>query len=122
MPVTNENLYDKLEKIHSRINKVFGVANENTKNIAILVEQTKNQNGRIKKCESEMEGMEGSMRDAEAAITDVARIQSDCLKGKENASRRGWDRHMALFGGTVSATTGIIVGIVILIARLVWGV
>lgn len=121
MTITNKDLDDKLEKIYERINKLFSVTSENGKSIAVLAEHVGMQNSRVGKNETRIDGMEGSLTEHEGEIKDIYLTQKSCLERYRKSSERKWDREMAKFGGFISIGTGSIVGIILLIARVLWG-
>ena len=122
MSITNKDLDDKLEKIYGRINRLFGVTSENGKSIAVLTEHIKNQNSRITKNESRLDGVEGTMTEHDGEIKDIYVVQKNCLGKKKEEESRGWDRNMIKFGGLISVVTGTIVAVAGIIVRLLLGI
>jgi uncharacterized coiled-coil DUF342 family protein len=115
MAITNKDLDDKLDKIHERINKLFERTTQ-------LVEHVKTQNGRIGKCETNIEGLDGTLREHEGEINDACAKIDGHLKSESKTEKRGWDAKMIRFGGMMSLATGITVGMILLIARLFLGI
>lgn len=135
MGITNKALDEKLDKIYAYIDDLF---NESKKNqiavveikgkIGQLVDHVTLQNGRIGKCESGISGIESQTVENEKVVQEVYDKQESCLerhrKETEAVEKRA-DRlesfmsakKLAVFGGGISIVTGIIVGVVILIAK-----
>lgn len=122
MVITNKDLDDKLDKIHTRIN---GLLERTTQ----LVEHVKMQNGRIEKCEKNINGFDGVMREHEAEINESHGITKaikialgEHLRMHRDLERRGWDRQLAKFGGMVSIGTGLTIGVILLLAQHFLGI
>ena len=113
--VTNRDLDEKLDKIHERINKLFERTTQ-------LVEHVKIQNSRIIRCESNINGHDGVLRDVENELNDACNRIDGHLKEENEVEKRGWDMKMLKFGGAMSLSTGVAIGIILLAARLLMGI
>jgi hypothetical protein len=102
-------IYDKIDSmgkdLNEKIDRIEQVTSKNEKNTAIIIEHAKTTNGRVTKLETNMEGLDGTLRDHENCLkdhdgmfknlTDKIETIFDTKKIKNN---RQWDLRMAGIG------------------------
>jgi len=140
MGITNKDLDVKLNAIHGRINKLVDTSNENKVNIAKLVEHVNTQNGRIERLEGDVNGLDGTYREHEGILTDITnelknfgdkfnnfisdkKASDKKVAGvaKEKEERR-WELRKIILNHSSELVTGSVMGIILLLARLLWGI
>ena len=90
--------------VESKIDKIYDLTQENCKQIAVLIEHVKTQNGRIGRVESNYEGVTGTMTEHDETLHDLCSWKETMKLGQVRFDKK----MMIIYGGGVTFVYSVI--------------